>query len=281
MYFPDKYDHRLAIELGRLVVEAYHQFDAFEEKEAWTLPRAYSLRAELCYRWKQFVPFNQNKKLNSYVQNILSTVREKLDTPIGFIAEKGRSVYLVFRGTRTATEWIHNLKIKMEAFDQPNFGKIHEGFLKSYRDIREALLIDISTIDKLKSLYVSGHSLGGVLATLAAAEIQKHHIHKVTAIYTFGSPRIGDKNFAKTFNALFPDNSFRIANTADIVTELPLSTPMAGIIGGYFTHVDIPVVFTEQLEDIDDNHRMRNYLHYLEKQKDDRTVLQKIFSKWR
>ncbi len=280
MYFPDRYDPKMAIELGQLVVEAYYQFSLYENKEKWIIPDNYKLLSELCYQWKQAANFDRNSKLNSYIKNLLPAIREKIEVPIGFIAEKGKNIYLIFRGTQTATEWIHNLDIKMEPFKEADLGNIHEGFLKAYRNIRDGLLSEISKTDRSKKLYISGHSLGGALASLAAADIRKSNIRAVTAIYTFGSPRVGDRRFAQEFNNLFPNNSFRIANTSDVVTELPFPAPIAGIIGGYFTHVNTPILFTEQLEDIEENHSMKNYVNYLEQQINEMNLLQKIMSKF-
>jgi len=40
--------------------------------------------------------------------------------------------------------------------------------------------------------YISGHSLGGAIATLAAYEISRLYPDHAVIIYTFGSPRVGN-----------------------------------------------------------------------------------------
>ena len=56
----------------------------------------------------------------------------------------------------------------------------------------------IYQLTKMKNLYpgskvaVTGHSLGGVIAQLLAIEISRTGID-VDYVYTFASPRIGDK----------------------------------------------------------------------------------------
>lgn len=45
---------------------------------------------------------------------------------------------------------------------------------------------------------VTGHSLGGALAILAAADI-KSVGHKVDEVYTFGQPRVGNVAFSKWY----------------------------------------------------------------------------------
>jgi len=47
-------------------------------------------------------------------------------------------------------------------------------------------------------MIVTGHSLGGAIATLAVAELISKGI-QVDNLYTFGSPRVGDSNFISWF----------------------------------------------------------------------------------
>ena len=52
-------------------------------------------------------------------------------------------------------------------------------------------------------------------------------------------------------------------NTSDIVGSIPLPAPIAGVLGGYFSHVDTPVDFTVQHDDLEKNHDMATYLSAL------------------
>ena len=49
------------------------------------------------------------------------------------------------------------------------------------------------------SIWVTGHSLGGAIANLAAVEIKQTFGKEIT-LYTFEAPRVGNKYFAKFFN---------------------------------------------------------------------------------
>lgn len=71
-------------------------------------------------------------------------------------------------------------------------------------------------------LYITGHSLGGAFATHAALDVaflnivSKDRIH----LYTFGSPRVGDYNFAEAVNNRVGE-SFRVVHGKDIVPHVP------------------------------------------------------------
>ena len=64
-------------------------------------------------------------------------------------------------------------------------------------------------------IYITGHSLGGALAQIAAAELGDD---QVAACYTFGSPRVGNMYF----DLWVKTPSYRVVNYADIVPQVPL-----------------------------------------------------------
>ncbi|WP_437579523.1 lipase family protein [Sorangium sp. So ce887] len=81
----------------------------------------------------------------------------------------------------------------------------------------------------LDALYITGHSLGGALAVVAAALI---HIdpeldairRKVRGIYTYGQPMVGFSDFAARFDEEFGKKLFRHVYGKDIVPCLPPRT---------------------------------------------------------
>lgn len=63
-----------------------------------------------------------------------------------------------------------------------------------------ASLVPLSTRDTTK-LLITGHSLGGALATIAAFELSLIG-YRVSGVFTFGSPRVGSLMFAQAFDSI-------------------------------------------------------------------------------
>lgn len=267
MYFPKGFKRHLSVELGNLVVYSYSLFRAFEENSLpEKLPSQYSNLMELFYTEKK----GKGGKLGSKLAHTIGVESKKLipaSVPIGFVAESKKNVFLIFRGTRTTKEWLNNISISFTEYPDLPFGKVHDGFLSVYKTIRDDILKAIEKTSPKKKLLVAGHSLGAALATMAVPDISFNLHRKIKAVYTYGSPRVGDDTFAASYNAHFARITYRIVNTSDIITSLPLPIPVAGMLGGYFSHVDTPVDFTVQEEDWEKNHDMSCYLLALGKAK--------------
>lgn len=127
------------------------------------------------------------------------------------------------------------LKILKAAMGSDNELKVHSGFLSGYDSMKRPL---IALLDQLTypsddkgshpggkwRVIVTGHSLGGALATLCAFELSSrrgpNRANQEISMYTFGAPRAGNAIFASQFNSLVPD-SWRITNNRDIVPSVP------------------------------------------------------------
>ncbi|WVZ86343.1 hypothetical protein U9M48_033141 [Paspalum notatum var. saurae] len=125
--------------------------------------------------------------------------------------------------------------------------QVHSGFLGAYDSVRNRIMAlikyavgyndeeDAENIPRWH-VYVTGHSLGGALATLLALELSSSQMAKNGAIfvtmYNFGSPRVGNRRFADIYNAKVKD-SWRIVNHRDIIPTVPR-------LMGY-CHVEAPV----------------------------------------
>jgi len=265
MYFPQKFDRKLAIELGNLILSAYEQYRAFECPGEWKLPGGYTLIKEFNYSASRINPLDVENKLTEYLHKFSPAKKEKPpEIPIGFLARSGDKLFVIFRGTRTPTEWVNNMNAKLIPFSINNTGNVHEGFFNLYMDIRDDVLGPLASVHDKPKIYVAGHSLGATFASFAAYDIEITTGRKVHSLYTFGSPRLGDDEFVNAFNKKLSERAFRIANSSDIITEVPFPTEFAGFLGEYFSHVETPVLFTVQNKDIEKNHIMETYIAALE-----------------
>lgn len=93
-------------------------------------------------------------------------------------------------------------------------GKVHSGFHTAFN------LIEMDINQALKKftnlpLFITGHSLGGALATIAAKRIT--HAGGNAACYTFGAPRVSDDHWLMTMKTPI----YRVVNSSDGVTMVP------------------------------------------------------------
>jgi triacylglycerol lipase len=72
---------------------------------------------------------------------------------------------------------------------------------------------------------VTGHSLGAALTTLFVMENEQKKKFDISNSCTFASPRVGNMDFVRAFNAL-PIASWRIVNRLDLVPKLPIHIPI-------------------------------------------------------
>jgi hypothetical protein len=92
-------------------------------------------------------------------------------------------------------------------------GKVHEGFAGALADVRPELEKALQSLPG--RVLFTGHSLGAALATLLAG------VKTPDALYTFGSPLVGDADFVATLTNV---KNFRYVDCCDIVTRIPPKT---------------------------------------------------------
>jgi triacylglycerol lipase len=149
----------------------------------------------------------------------------------GCVIVNKKYVVAAFRGTDEGGDWLDNLNAVPR--DGP-FGQVHTGFQKSLMDIwpdmKSAIRLARRDFNQAREaaglqpgslpLWITGHSLGGAMATLAGAELIQAD-EPFYGIYTFGAPRTGDRDFARIFNVEAGKRTFRFQNNNDIVTRVP------------------------------------------------------------
>ncbi len=140
----------------------------------------------------------------------------------GFVMSNDRAVVVAFRGTEPELreDWITDLDLDLAK--GPLGGRVHAGFQKGLNAVWKDVDRAISDLraSKAKSLWFTGHSLGAALATLAVARLVELD-RPVYGLYTFGSPRVGDRKFSRNFNFEYRPRAFRFVNNNDTVTRIP------------------------------------------------------------
>jgi triacylglycerol lipase len=191
---------------------------AFSDRMAWILASmahlAYDQYEDNRIARKLFIA-----KLQGGGFALVKTFYSKETDTQGFLAKSNDGyAVLAFRGTEVSQRQdiaIDAKALKVSVLE----GRIHGGFQAAYdsvaKDVERSVL-------KLKGmpLYITGHSLGAALATVATQRLE-HNLtirEMIAACYTFGSPRVGDKHYDIEFKSPI----YRVVNTTDIVTIVPL-----------------------------------------------------------
>lgn len=135
---------------------------------------------------------------------------------------------ICFRGSNEVRDWIDNFMIsRRKIYHSGDFyGKVHKGFYRYYKNLQEIVLSHIQKFinseeyqQKDKEIVFCGHSSGGY-SVLAAFEASFLENCPQISVYTFGSPRIGDRLFAKNFEERVR-RCYRVVNGQDPVPLLP------------------------------------------------------------
>jgi hypothetical protein len=148
-----------------------------------------------------------------------------LETPDAVIAVfRGSEVLRPDRWTSTADaledfesvllDWMGNANVLLVPARPGSERRVHRGFLASLESIWLALgprLTELHALGPERRFWFTGHSLGGAMATLAAARFGRG------MLVTFGAPRVGNARFVEAL----PVSAHRIVNNSDIVTWVP------------------------------------------------------------
>ncbi len=182
------------------------------------------------------------------------------------MADIGDAIVLAFRGTKDARDWLTDvdfLKCRMRIGECSRLDRnglvarstrtkieVHEGFWRAANSLLPKIIGCLNRPDAgsaPKPLLLTGHSLGGALAVLAAFNLLEAGF-VIRAVYTFGSPRVGNAAWRKAYHSAggcrqvaghnrpigrstqsrsLGAKTFRLAAAGDLVPLLP------GLVDGY------------------------------------------------
>lgn len=150
---------------------------------------------------------------------------------------------------------------------------VHSGFYQVYARFRHEVLQAVADDTDLKHVLVTGHSLGGAVATLLCLDmgqrlqaLELRHVKHVVGI-VFGTPRVGNESLARTLQELPQATLWRVMNQCDIIASLPPHTtpnfkyPQEEM--AYYTHVGRPHLFDDNRGSWQANHQMAVYRNHV------------------
>lgn len=221
-----KYGHDKAIFVSRKQIPLPEQIDSTDFNIS--LAHSCCLLIENVYAMNMKVEGTTIEKIIDY---------DKSDkTPFAYVLTKGDVIYVVFRGTWKMSEWFNNLKLNQLDHksssklynNSPTFMRvdpnimIHNGFLNVYDRIYKQLFSTIEHLTSLPgsnySICVTGHSLGGSVASIVGAELRQRGYSNII-VYTFGTPRTGNPTYAGFIEKLDGLEMYSVLNTEDSVAQ--------------------------------------------------------------
>jgi lipase (class 3) len=129
----------------------------------------------------------------------------------------GHFAVLAFRGTGGRELLDVDLNLRLTPLPGVPGVMVHAGFLDVFNRCRAEIESAVNAnVPSTLGFYITGHSLGGALAQIASAALDRDNL---AACYTFGSPRVGTAGFDEHVKC----PHYRVINNWDLVPGLPLA----------------------------------------------------------
>ena len=196
--------------------------------------------------WLSYFPFAANT--NGRGERLgVSGLEERLflscsgvDCSLIVPTEDRSTAFVVFRGTVGFRQWVYNVDAMPRSW--PGDGRVHSGFARALAQVWPHLQARLEALaGEGATIHFTGHSLGGALATLAAALWDSDPAQCCTA--TFGAPHAGNAEFAAAYSQV---PITRVTRGGDPVPDLP--APVSAVSRLNYTHVGTPLVLPGQSE---------------------------------
>ena len=134
----------------------------------------------------------------------------------GFVAAQPGMAIVAFRGTVSVGNFLTDAEAAL-VHNGLFPGLVHYGFCRAVDAVYPTVRSLLSGFPRELRIWVTGHSLGGAMASLVAQRLAVDG-YPVRAVYTYGSPRAGDRKFRDAYRL----PNFRFVNDNDLVPHLPL-----------------------------------------------------------
>lgn len=228
--YREPYNHNTAYLMARLSRLSYLRFNPLmaDETKRESFIQAIrqllgNVRTGTVKKLIRLLDYDHEKELEKLKRELRDTGMQLLGSPFdvegtqAFLAHNGKFMVLAFRGTEAnSTKDIKaDASAKLTGFQSG--GRVHKGFKDAFEHVEQEIQDRLKQYAKYQKypLYITGHSLGGALATIASRRLE--HEGGIAAVYTFGSPRVADEDWVADMEVPY----YRLVNAADCVTMLP------------------------------------------------------------
>jgi predicted lipase len=141
---------------------------------------------------------------------------------------------VAFRGTESLGDWKTDLKFRKKKLNGSP-GKWHRGFVDALWRVQLHIEVKLGFSNRIKPVYITGHSLGGALAVMHAAALAIVGEHdRVVEVVTFGAPRVANLSAKRWIDSKYPHKIVQYRINGDRVPTVPPA------VFGYW-HVGTPV----------------------------------------
>ncbi len=250
LYFPQGFALPQAQLCARLVSAAYAQYDQWQAQDQPRRPQDFSWQPPPMPGWR----------FSAAIWSILSELHFLSESePFGFAAcDPQGELYLVFRGTDTAQDWLDDLDAEPRTYPwQAGVGQVHGGFLKLYASLRDLALQALDGLQPNGPLWVCGHSLGCTLSSLAVLDLRERWPDLPLQHYNFASPRLAAPDFAAHYDGLRVP-TYRLVNDSDLVPQVP-----PAVTGDWqYQHLGLAVTFSASYPGVAANHSLADCYGY-------------------
>ena len=160
----------------------------------------------------------------------MTRIHNSSDNTFAYVAydSTNEEIIVSFRGTNGVDfeNWATNLDWTYKDYKDVSGAKVHGGFHEAYEAVSDEVIAAVQTLmtaHTSANIMVTGHSLGGALATLCAVDIKRRINPTVKVfLYTFGSPRVGNDKMADYIMTKYPDGQYsRVTHYDDMVAHVP------------------------------------------------------------
>lgn len=132
----------------------------------------------------------------------------------GVVMTLGDEAVVAFRGSDDFGDWFANLDLALDPT-----GEVHRGFAAAYASVQDQLRAALRHRG-VRQAWLTGHSLGGAMAVIAALDLRLGGGVGVRGVMTFGQPLLLSPAFAPQANRLLAGRFLRVIHGDDIVPRV-------------------------------------------------------------